>query len=262
MYQTNAPKITAESIKNFQPKLELSIFEQHHISALTFIPTDMFEGVCYLARDILNNRNDIEINIISKAIKEMLSQGTNLGFALLASKDNQKSLYFSEGRALYLLHDKFDLSSLNISHLSWAEIFSVLALMQCAEVSIVAGEKDVAQAVKDGLALKLESEIADSISRAEVLIDTQTHHEKSGAKGGNAKAQKILPLKSKVINKYYYHYSEYDNKRAGAIIEAELVTQDCELLTLSKTVDKATQFATWIADFKKGKLKNIISIAL
>lgn len=267
MYKPNTPKITDEYIKNYQPKPELSTFESHGISALTFIPTDMLVGVCYLAREILQGRDEVQINIISKAIKNMLSQGEQLSFLSFINNKTQESLYFSEGRALYLLHDNFDLESLNILHLSWAEVFSVLALLQCLEVAITInkeyGEDALSQALKRAVPefeLKQYSEISDTIARAEVLATTQDNLKRIGAKGGNAKAQKTLPLKKKVINSYCNHYADHDNKRAGAIIEAELLEENCELLKLSKAQDKAIQFATWIADFKKGKLKHLISI--
>lgn len=264
MYQDNIPKSTVNALEQPQSKLtDLSVFERNKLSPFTFIPTEILVGVCYIARDILNKRTADEVLIISIAIKSMLAQGDSLVFALLVNDDKQQEgIYSSEGRSLYFLHHYFDLSTLNIKNLTWSETFAVLALIQCAEVTISTeteyGEDKLSQALKqssDVFLLHQQSEIADTIARAEVLADTQVNHKKSGRAGGQARAEKSLPLKIKVIQLYLARHTNHDNKRAGAIIEAELQAENSELLTLSKAQDRAVQFSTWISKFRNKKLK-------
>jgi hypothetical protein len=263
MYQDNIPKNMVETLKNYKSKLpELSVFERHDLSPLTYQPIEMLEGVYHIARDILIKRTADEIITISKAIKNMLSHGDSLLLALLVNDDKQESIYSSEGRSLYFLHHYFDLSTLNIEQLSWSDVFAVLALMQCAEVTVSTDKKfddgALSLALKqsnDLFVLHQQSEIADTIARAEVLADININHKKSGSTGGKTKAEKILALKVIVIKLYLDKYSLQDNKRAGAIIEAELSQENSSLLLLSNAQDKAVQFATWISQFRNKKFK-------
>lgn len=263
MYQDRIPKNAVETLKNSKGiPTALSIFERNNLPPFTFTPTEMLAGVCHISRDILNKRTEDEVIKISKAIKSMLLQGNSLIHALLMNDDKQQSLYSSEGRCLYFLHHYYDLSTLNIQQLSWSEIFSVLALMQCAEVNVSNdaeyGDDELSQALKQHSQFFIfhqQSEIADTIARAEVLADTQINHKKSGSAGGKARAEKSLSLKVMVIKHYLARHTYHDNKRAGAIIEAELLAENSELLSLSKAQDKAVQFSTWISQFKNKKLK-------
>jgi hypothetical protein len=263
MYQDKISSKVIQENKNSDGKVtELSIFERNNLPPFTFTPVEMLSGVCYLARDILNKRTEDEVITISKAINSMLFQGNNLIHGLIRNDEKQHSLYSSEGRCLYFLHHYFDLSTLTIQQLSWSEIFAVLALMQCAEVNVSNakeyGDDELSQALKqhnEFFIFHQQSEIADTIARAEVIIDSQISYKKSGSTGGKAKAEKSHPLKVMVIKQYLAKHTIHDNKRAGAIIEAELLAENNELLNLSKAQDKAIQFATWISQFKNKKLK-------
>lgn len=264
MYQDKIPKNIAEAVKctNDIKLSSPSIFEQDTFDPLTFKPTENLVDVCFIARDILNRRDSDEIVLISKAVNTMSTQGSSLLLTLLKSDECRESVYSSEGRSLYFLHHFFDLSSLNIKHLVWSEVFAVLTLMQCAQVKFQT-EKDYAddelsKALKQYIeshALQQNAEIADSLARAEVLADIQTTQKSSSRKGGQTKADKYLPLKDAVIGLFVKKYTDCDNKRAGAIIEAELIEQNNEYLKLSNSQDKAVQFATWISHFKNKKLK-------
>jgi hypothetical protein len=264
MYQDKIPQNIVEEIKRTNDiKLSSpSIFEQDAFEPLTFKPTENLVDVCFIARDIINRRNSDEIVLISKAINTMSTQGSSLLLSLLQSDEGRESVYSSEGRSLYFLHHFFDLSSLNIKQLVWSEVFAVLTLMQCAQVKLQI-EKDYAddklsKALKqygESYALQQNAEIADSLARAEVLADIQTTQKTSSRKGGQTKADAYLPLKDAVISLYVAKYTACDNKRAGAIIEAELIEQNNEYLARSNAQDKAVQFATWISHFKNKKLK-------
>jgi len=260
MYQDKIPRNTSKN--TISKPLELSVFERNKISPLTYKPTEILLGVCHIARDILGGRTTNEIITISKAIKNMLNKGDSLLLALLMNDDKQKDVYSSEGRSLYFLHHYFDLSTLNIDQLSWSEVFAVLALMQCAEVTVTVGTEfddgafsEALRQSNDVFILRQHAEVSDTIARAEVFADIRINHKKSGSAGGKARSVKCLPLKLVVIKLYSEKYAQHDNKRAGAIIEAELAAENSPLLSLSNAQDKAVQFATWVSKFRNKKLK-------
>ncbi len=103
--------------------------------------------------------------------------------------------------------------------------------------------------------IELKEEIIDSVVRAECLFDKNKIVSKSGSAGGEAKAKRIEPLKIEVISRYLENYTDFSNKKAGAIIEAELINEKHELILLSKTEERNLQFAKWIGLFVKGQWK-------
>ena len=263
MYQDKIPPDMMESLaKNEKKVFDKSVFERKNLLPLTFTPTDILNGVCHIARDILNTRTNEDIITISKAIKWMLYQGDRFLFALLRFDENNRDVYACEGRSLYFLHHYFDLSTLNIEGLSWAEVFAVLVLMQCAEVpneiEEVVENTHLSQALKqsgDNFILFQQSEIADTIARAEVLADTLINNKKRSRVGGDAKAKRVEPLKVEVITRYLDSYTSYSNKKAGEIIDAELTNENNSLLLLSGAEELNLQFAKWIGAFRSGKWK-------
>lgn len=263
MYQDKIPHEVIQSLTKSERKVvDKSIFELKNLLPLTFAPSDILNGVCHIARDILNTRTNEDIITISKAITWMLYQGDRLLFALLRFDENNRDVYACEGRNLYFLHHYFDLSTLNIEGLSWAEVFAVLALMQCAKVpNKIEEELDndpLSQALKqssNNFILFQQAEIADTIARTEVLADRQINNKKMSRVGGDAKAKRIEPLKVEVITRYLDSYTIYSNKKAGEIIDAELTNEKHSLLQLSGAEELNLQFAKWIGAFKKGNFK-------
>ncbi|MBA6224728.1 hypothetical protein H4J51_03390 [Colwellia sp. MB02u-18] len=263
MYQDKIPQEVIQSLTKSERKVvDKSVFERKNLLPLTFAPSDILNGVCHIARDILNARTNEDVITISKAITWMLYQGDRLLFALLRFDESDRDVYACEGRDLYFLHHYFDLSTLNIEGLSWAEVFAVLALMQCAEVpNEIEEELDndpLSQSLKqssNNFILFQQAEIADTIARAEVLADTQINHKKLGSAGGEEKAKRIEPLKVEVINRYLKNYTSYSNKKAGEIIDAELTNERHSLLLLSVAEELNLQFAKWIGAFRNGKWK-------
>lgn len=268
MYQDKIPKAEIDRIKNDNRVSPYkTVFEKNNLSPLTFEPIELTIDVCEIARDILENRNDEEILIISKAIKSIHEQGRDFALALLRNDKSRESIYLSEGRELYFLSHYYDLSTVDVKQLTWSEMFAALALMQCAELSISAAQvyddTPLSQALKKSgemFPFIMQSEIADSIARAECIFDNSKVLKASGSAGGSSKAKYIEPLKKEVITRYLSKYTDFTNKKAGEIIEAELLEEKSELLLLSESEEKNLLFSKWIGFFKNGELKIPITI--
>lgn len=268
MYQDKVPQSDIDAIeesKRVSPYL--SIFETKKLLPLSFEPTELLTDICQIARDILKGRSDEDIIIISKAIKSMSEQGAAFALALLRNDETRKQVYISQGRELYFLLDYYDISSLEIKKLTWSEVFAVLALMQCAEVTLSASQKyndnELSQALKKNaemFPIIMQGEIADSIARAECLFDTKHQAKTLGSRGGGTKAKRMEPLKVEVITRYMKKYTTYSNRRAGMLIESELDSEKNELLNLSGSEELNIQFSKWIGSYKTGKWKMPLNI--
>ena len=230
---------------------------------ITFSPLEQFKGVTYQARQILCKRVDKDIIKISKALGWILQVGEKQlqRHAMeLITKSSVESVRISQGKAVYLLRDVFDLSTLPIDNLSWGEIFATLALSQAAQATVISRENltgsDLANALNRAgkkVINELEYEVIDSISRAECLYDFGVIAKTSNAKGGRKRAEKYLPLKWEVGLRYVRDYNDFNNKKAAVIIEQELIDEKSKLLNLSSAEDKSLQFAKWISELNANK---------
>ena len=271
MYQTHI-KETAESLvkQSTRKTHKKTIFERAKLSPIQFAPHDEVSHATFLARDILANRTDEDIQTLASAVLWIKNMGelilAKLARELLKQGDDRQSVLLTEGRELFMLTQYFDIQTLDVNEATWGQLFATLTLMQCAEYTLASNykviendqlSKAIADSIPHTLAI-LNDEIIDSAARAECLEAIHGDPNKArelGRKGGKARVQKIEPLKTHVINRYLEEYSNLNNKKAGAIIEAELKEKNVSLLSLSSAEDKAFLFANWIGDFKNGKFK-------
>lgn len=265
MYQDKIEQEAKATELPSQGKFDKSVFESAALEPLTFIPEEDDNDATSIARDILSKRSNEDIIKVAQSIKYMLQLGEQLlqSLALKQLKSGQRiCVSLSEGRSLYLLHHYFDIKTLNIKNLKWCEVFATLVLKQAATIKSISiteyRDDDLSQALKahsPSTIQQVREEIIDSITRAECLADKNITVSKSGSAGGDAKAKHIEPLKIEVIGRYIEKYSDFSNKKAGAIIEAELIDEKNELLSRSKTEEKNLQFAKWIGLFLKEQWK-------
>jgi hypothetical protein len=270
MYQDKIESETKARIENDKKGYNHpNVFIREKLQPLNFLIEEEGDDAAHIARDILSKRTNEEIVVMSQSIDWMLQIGENLlttlSMKILAASPNRKSISLSQGRALYILCDYFDLSTIAVKKLKWCEIFATLALMQVAEIvgsrHRAYDEDDMSQAMKaysEQFILDMAEETIDSIARAECLFDKKEVYSSSGAAGGAAKAKHIEPLKIEVINRYIKNYTSYSNKKAGEIIDAELSHEKHTLLLLSEAEELNLQFAKWIGAFNKGKWKHPI----
>jgi|TARA_R110001592_G_scaffold193454_1_gene440635 hypothetical protein len=267
MYQDNIAQETkgALSSKN-QLTNNQSAFETFNLDPMGFTPHEFLCDPTHTARDILSTRSNDDVIKLSKHVSLMLSIGDGLlhqlAVKLLSNSEHRKSISLSKGRSLYLLCDYFDLDSIPLRKVHWSELFATLTLMLSAEVSYMQTQTFTDFELSVGMDKTIDhsinvlsEEIIDTITRAECLFDKNKMLSKSGSAGGEAKAKRIEPLKVEVINRFLTNYTDYSNKKAGDIIEAELISENHELLALSEAEEKNHQFSKWIGSFKNGKWK-------
>ena len=269
MYQDKIEeKANAALLSQKEPRKHKNIFAQSQLAPLDFLPDEDTCDATHIARDILSKRSNEEIITLSESIDYMLHIGENLleilAMNLLKNSTTRKSITLTQGRALYLLCDYFDLSTLDIKNAQWSELFATLTLMQSAEIVRLSQEtheqdeffKEAIQQSKLSCIQQLHEEIIDSIARAECIFDKKKVSTSSGSAGGEAKAKRIEPLKVEVIKQYLKISHEVKSfRRAGMIIEAELESMNSELLELSESEEKNILFSKWIGAFKNGKWK-------
>lgn len=256
MYQDKIEQEAKDSVLPSASKFDYSIFENSALEPLSFIPEEADSDATEIARDILIKRNTEEVIKISKSIKYMLKLGEQLlqSLALNQLRTGQRiCVSLSEGRSLYLLHHFFDIKALKIKNLKWGEVFATLVLMQSAAIKSISireyGDDDVSQALKAQSPSSMQmfrEEIIDSVVRAECLADIQQKAKSGGRLGGQARANKMAPLKNEVGRRFIENYSHFPNSKAAEIIEAELISEKSPLWHLSKAENKAKTFTDWI----------------
>lgn len=267
MYQDKIKKMAAGKVSAMTLTKKQNIFIIARLAPKDFIADEDVSDATQIARDILSTRTNEEVESLADVINSLLKVGDglliNLSITLLDEQASRTSVVMTQGRALYLLHDYFDLTTLLVKNVSWGELFATLTLMQSAEINHTLME---AQHYDESLrahfqqtalhtANQLKAEIIDSIARAECLFDKKTSAIKSGGAGGVAKSKRIEPLKVEVIQRYLASYTGNTNKKAGEIIEAELLNEKSELMNLSNNEEKNLLFGKWIGAFKNGKWK-------
>jgi hypothetical protein len=271
MYQKHI-KETAESLvkQSSRTTQRKTVFERESLSPNQFIPHEEVSHATFLARDILANRTDENIQTLASAVLWIKNIGelvlANLARELLKQNDGRQDVLLTEGRELFMLTQYFDIQTLEVTDVTWGQLFATLTLMQCAEFTTATNynviesdpfSKAIVDSIPHTLAI-LNDEIIDSAARAECLQAIHGDPNKArefGRQGGNARVQKLEPLKTHVIKRYFEEYSDLNNKKAGEVIEAEMKAQSSSLLDLSNAEDKAVLFSKWIGYFKNGKLK-------
>jgi hypothetical protein len=271
MYQKHTKKTAETLVKQSTRKThKKTIFERAKLSPIQFAPHDEVSYATFLARDILANRTDEDIQTLASAVLWIKNMGelilAKLARELLKQGDDRQNVLLTEGRELFMLTQYFDIQTLDVNEATWGQLFATLTLMQCAEYTTAANykviesdpfNKAIADSIPHTLAI-LNDEIIDSAARAECLQAIHGDPNKArefGRQGGNARVQKVEPLKTHVIKRYCEEYLDLNNKKAGEVIEAELKAQSSSLLDLSNAEDKAVLFSKWIGDFKNRKLK-------
>jgi hypothetical protein len=267
MYQDKIESETKAKIENDKKGYNHpNVFIREKLQPLNFLIEEEGDDAAHIARDILSKRTNEEIVVMSQSIDWMLQIGENLlttlSMKILAASPNRKSISLSQGRALYILCDYFDLSTIAVKKLKWCEIFATLALMQVAEIVgsryRVYGEDDMSQAMKkysERFILDMAEETIDTIARAECLYDIQTKVKNTSRHGGKAKASNTEPLKQEIIQQYSQRYTDKTNRAAGKSILKNLEKEGNKLLLLSFADDKAHQFSKWIAQFRNREIK-------
>jgi len=270
MYQDKIKKEAKKAIEaNKNDTRQINIFESAGLEPLIFIPDEDVCDATHIARDILFKRSNEDVILLSKAIDSLLSIGENLlqnlSLKLIKNSTSRKSVVLTQGRALYLLCDYFELSTLKIKNLQWSDMFATLTLMQSAEILYLSSrnyneDEFFSKALKqtaEHCIRELKEETIDSIARSECLFDKKELIKSSGGAGGKAKSKKMEALKVEVIRRYMKDFDKDkdSNKSAGEIIEAELMHEKSPLLNLSESEEKNLLFAKWIGAFNNGNWK-------
>ena len=243
-----------------------NVFIREKLQPLDFVLEEEGNDAAHIARDILSKRTNEDILLMSIGIDSMLQVGENLLTILsmqqLSASTTRKAITFTQGRALYLLSDYFDLTTIAVKKALWCEMFATLTLMQSAEISGARhksyGDDDMSQAMKlysEKFILDMATETLDSIARAECLFDKKQKSVMTGSKGGTSKGKRIEPLKDEVIRLYLAKYTSRSNRHASKLIEAELIELGSPLLALSSSEEKQVEFGKWIGKFKNGQIK-------
>jgi hypothetical protein len=267
MYQDKIENETKALIAKGKDRYNHSnVFIREKLQPLDFLLEEEGNDAAHIARDILSKRSNEDVLLMSKSIDSMLQIGENLlttlSIKLLSTSSTRKAITFTQGRALYLLSDYFDLTTIAVKKAQWCEMFATLALMQAAEIvgsrHKSYGDDDISQAMKlysERFILDMAEETIDSIARAECMFDKKLASSSMAKTGGEAKAKNMMPLKIEIIERYLKSYTHFNKKKAGRAIEQELMTENHPLLLLSYSEDKDLQFSKWIGSFLNGSYK-------
>lgn len=265
MYQDKVEKEAVETVSAIKLTIKHNIFSISNLPPKDFLADEDVCDATQIARDILSTRSNKEIMSLANAIVSMLKVGDallmNLSMTLLDAPDPRTSVVITQGRALYLLHDYFSLTTLPIKNVNWGELFATLTLMQSAEINYALTEVDSydesLRAFFEQTALhcisQLKEEIIDSIARAECYFDIKAKSKNDGKIGGRARADKVEPLRNEVGRRFLEKYAMFKNGKAAYIIKIELMEEENELLELVKIDNAERTFAGWIKDLLEKK---------
>ncbi|MBN8446381.1 MAG: hypothetical protein J0M22_13025 [Gammaproteobacteria bacterium] len=232
---------------------------------LSFEPAEKVRFAVSRAKELLVNRTEDQCITIARAIDRMyyiiefLERET-------AQKTIEKSafdsVWLSQGRALFLWMDTFDLTDLGLENLEWFEVFAVRVLMQCSDYSDVKSQKLNSRASLlvvanfEYMQAKVESrvtEIVDCLARAEVLVKhgrVNTSAKLLGKKGGKARTKKIAPLESEIVKLYFSdEYRDMPVLKAANCIAVLIAETKPELLLLTKNENKPVAIQNIIRKF-------------
>lgn len=258
MYQDKIEKEAVDAVSAIKLTIEQNIFDTSKLPPKEFLADEDVCDATQIARYILSTRSNNEIVSLASAIVSMLKVGDdllmNLSMTLLDAQDPRTSVVITQGRALYLLHDYFNLTTLPIENVNWGELFATLTLMQSAEINYALTEVDnydeSLRAFFKQTALhcisQLKEEIIDSIARAECYFDIKAKSKGDGKLGGKARADKMEPLRNEVGRRFLEKYAMFKKGKAAYIIKIELMEEENELLELVKIDNAERTFAKWI----------------
>lgn len=265
----------ASSEHELEQNVQLLYGEKYPL--LDFKPHEDVRAAVYSARRILAKRNTEESLKLAKALVQMKKIIDKIerdaAFKTINQNGHVDTVWLSEGRALMLWADSFDLSSLNLRSLKLFELFAVKTLMLCADftrikaLSVDHGKSDFerslvlrSQFMADNTIL---SDIIDCIARAEVaqqLSSNSSAAKMLGSKGGKGRTNKLLPLITACLKLYIEKFQTLPVLTAANSIEAILRAERPDLLALSTATKKEKVIQNWIREFKQGKLKISVSV--
>jgi len=167
------------------------------------------------------------------------------------------------GKHLFGSIDFFDLSPLEDLQVTWAHLFSVIALDRLAQlyfISIKATEFEKLLMQHEISNLKLiYIDLIDCVSKAktfEKLLDDGWVKSYYAKQRGMAKITKLNQLKKIVLIRCIKEHRDVDHLSAANAIECQLVAENCPELSLLKSEKRRTKtFAEWISDLRNGLLK-------
>jgi hypothetical protein len=260
MYQDKIEVEARELVSALKLKLQHNIFEISELEPKGFIPNEDVCDATHIARYILSKRSNDDIALLSNAIITMLRTGhgllMKLSVMLLSPTESRSSVVTTQGRALYLLHDYFDLTTLPIQNVKWGELFAILTLMQSAEINYALTEVDdydesLREAFKQtelACISQLKVEVIDSVARAECYGDVDKQLKDKSQKGGNNRAVNMEPLRNEVGRRFVKNHAWHKPTRAALNIRKELIDEKSELLDLINKNNPERTFAGWIKD--------------
>jgi hypothetical protein len=261
---------TQEATSNQEQDVETSYDKKYPL--LEFKPHEDVRAAVYSARKILAKRNSEECLKLAKALVQMKKIIDKIerdaAFEAIKQNDHIDTVWLSEGRALMLWADSFDLSSLKIKFLKLFELFAVKTLMLCADFTRIKNmeadacttdfERSCVLRAQHAADNTIMSEIVDCLARAEVankLLSESFVAKTLGSIGGQGRTKKCAPLIQRTLQLYLKDFQSIGILTAANSIEVILKAEHPDLLELSKAKNKATVLQNWIRKYKSGKLK-------
>lgn len=233
---------------------------------LSFEPAEKVRFAVSRAKEFLVNRTEGQCITIASALSRMRTKinyhQSQRAIADIKEK-NLEQVWLSEGRALSLWMDNFDIAGLGVEKLEWFEVFAVKVLMNCLSYSQVAsmtfGEFGLSIDSKQFELFKLHAEnkipdIAECIARAEMLEKHGRVYSSAkllGSIGGRGRATKQVPLLEEVIRLYLTdNYQNMPVLKAANCIAILIGNSRPELLQLTHNKNKVIAIQNFIRKFK------------
>ncbi|MBU2062487.1 MAG: hypothetical protein KKH44_11650 [Bacteroidetes bacterium] len=250
-----------------------TLFETHGFSPLTFQPHENVAFAVERSRQLLGKKTDEKCMMIAKKIAYMdfIIQSINHQKTISTIKNpSTEKLWQFQSRELFSWMGAFDLSNIGVKSIEWYQLFAVKNLMLCAEYTRVKSvqiqethsELQVAQIERwQQKADQMLNEIVDCLARCESLElhgRIATSAKQIGSKGGKARSLKQAPLVNAVIRLFLASYQHIPVLTAATCIEAELNSDQPELLLLTKSKEKERAIQNIIINHKKGRIKILV----
>lgn len=252
-------------------------FDDKEFQPFTFIPDEEIKAAVCTARKLLAKRNNQQCVTLAQALVKMKqiidAVERKAAMESITSDNYDGAVWLSEGKALMLWSDKFDLSNLKIPGLKVYELFAIKVLMMCVnytkikalELESVVDDYEKCRRIRLHHIADTQTmhEIIDCLARAEIaeLYASEKNAAKMlGSKGGKGRTNKCSPLISISIKLYLKDFQGIPILAAANSIEAILKQEAPELLNLSKAKNKAVGIQNWIRKYVSGQLKIPITI--
>lgn len=262
-----------------EPEQDVQTLYDEKYPLLDFLPHENVRAAVYSARKILAKRNSEECLKLARALLQMKKIIDKIerdaAFDAINQNDQVDTVWLSEGRAIMLWADSFDLSSLKIKSLKLFELFAVKTLMLCSEFTRIKlldadactteFERSYVLRAQHAADNTIVSEIVDCLARAEIAerISSEKNAARAlGSKGGKQRSVKCEPLVREVIKLYLARFQLMPILAAANSIEVILLQDYPNLLAMSKAKNKAVVIQNWIRKFRDGQLQIPITIDL